>query len=385
MTKELAKEYAYKLKEISENKKFIVGQMIGLYGDEHIKHMLDYINSHPKCKEADVIIEDIKYEKEYKRKRYVSAIMGLVVGDALGVPVEFMSREDLKSNPVRGMRGYGTYNQPPGTWSDDSSMVVATMEWIVETKEPPLDYVQLMDKFSQWLMYGEYTPYGDTFDCGISTNRAIMNYGRGMQPTECGGKTEYDNGNGSLMRILPMALWNASELAGEEIFQLDCIYDTSSLTHAHARSKAGCLLYSKMIADLLHMPDEDKHKTIKYSIDSFRKYLSGEQDVEIVSEAERYSRIWELDSFVALPETAINSSGYIVDTLEAALWCFLTTDSYKECVLKAVNLGNDTDTVAAVAGGLAGLYYGFENIPQEWVGLIPRKEWIIDLATAMVS
>lgn len=384
MTKELAKEYAYKLKEISDNKKFIVGQMIGLYGDEHIRHMLAYINSHPKCKEADVIVEDISYEKEYKKKRYVSAIMGLVVGDALGVPVEFMSREDLKLNPVRDMRGYGTYNQPPGTWSDDSSMVVATMEWIVETKEPPLDYVQLMDKFSQWLMYGEYTPYGDAFDCGISTNRAIMNYGRGMQPTECGGKTEYDNGNGSLMRILPMALWNAAELAGEEIIQVDCIYDASSLTHAHARSKAGCLLYSKMIADLLHMPDEDKHKTIKYSIDSFRKYLSVEQDAEIVSEAERYSRIWELASFVELPETAIKSSGYIVDTLEAALWCFLTSDSYKECVLKAVNLGNDTDTVAAVAGGLAGLYYGFENIPQEWVGLIPKKEWIINLATHMV-
>ena len=211
-----------------------------------------------------------------------------------------------------------------------------------------------------------------------------MNYGRGMQPTECGGKTEYDNGNGSLMRILPMALWNAVELAGEEIIQVDCIYDASSLTHAHARSKAGCLLYSKIIADLLHMPDEDKHKTIKYSIDSFRKYLSVEQDAEIVSEAERYSRIWELASFAELPETAIKSSGYIVDTLEAALWCFLTSDSYKECVLKAVNLGNDTDTVAAVAGGLAGLYYGFENIPQEWVGLIPKKEWIMNLATHMV-
>ncbi len=317
-----------------------------------------------------------------KEKRAISAIMGFVVGDALGVPVEFTSRAERKENPVNEMIGFGTYNQPPGTWSDDSSMVVATMEWLaeMETKDLSPNYTLLMDKFSRWLLHGEYTPYGETFDCGISTNRAILNYGRGMEPTECGGKTEYDNGNGSLMRILPIALW----LTFKEIDNVEYIYDISSLTHSHARSKVGCLLYCKIIASMMNMPSEDKYKVVEHSLVLFREFLQEEKDAEIVAEAEKFGRLWKLDDFAKLPETEIKSSGYIVDTLEAAIWCFLNTNSYKECTLKAVNLGNDTDTVSAIAGGLAGLYYGYENIPEDWVACIPKKEWIIELATNMV-
>ena len=160
----------------------------------------------------------------------------------------------------------------------------------------------------------------------------------------------------------------------------------SSLTHAHARSKLGCLIYSKIIADIIHKPDEDKIDVVKYSLDVLERYLSSEEtDEDIVAERDAYMRLWNVDSFIGIPRNDIKSSGYVVDTLEAAIWCFLTTNSYKECVLKAVNLGDDTDTVGAVAGGLAGLYYGLESIPEEWINIIPKKEWILDLASRMYN
>lgn len=321
--------------------------------------------------------------KELEMNRYIGAVLGLVVGDALGVPAEFKSREELKENPVTDMNGFGTHNQPAGTWSDDSSMVIATIEWLNEMVNAVPDYALLMGKFSNWLMYGDYTPYGHTFDCGISTSRAIMNYGRGMEPLQCGGKTDYDNGNGSLMRILPVAVWHSSKLTGEEMEGAEFIFDVSAVTHAHVRSKIGCLIYSKIIADLMYSQGEDKMGVLKKSLVNCKKYLESIEDKQTAYELRKYDRLWDLEAFQELNEDDIKSSGYVVDTLEAAVWCFLNTENYKDCVLKAVNLGEDTDTVGAVAGGLAGLYYGLEEIPEEWIKLLPKKEWIIELASKM--
>ena len=136
------------------------------------------------------------------KKKYAASIMGLVIGDALGVPVEFVSRDELKETPVTDMIGYGTHNQPAGTWSDDSSMAVATMEWLGEMEVAQPDYKQLMDKFSNWILYGDYTPYQENFDCGISTCKAIMKYGRGTEPLLCGEKGEFNNGHASSCREL---------------------------------------------------------------------------------------------------------------------------------------------------------------------------------------
>ena len=316
------------------------------------------------------------------QEKYVAAIMGLVVGDALGVPVEFQFREELKESPVTSMRAYGTHNQPAGTWSDDSSMAIATMEWIGEMGNSEPDYSSLMDKFSNWLLYGHYTPYQETFDCGIATSKAIMNYGKGIEPLQCGGKSEYDNGNGSLMRILPAALKYSEGLASEEVSGVDIIYNLSTLTHGHTRSKLGCLIYSKIIAELMQITDE-KFTAVERSLLQCKKYLEAVAENEINDEMQKYSRLWNLQEFKNLEETEIKSSGYVVDTLEAAIWCFLNTDSYVDCVLRAVNLGDDTDTVGAVAGGLAGLYYGIDDIPKEWIDIIPKKEWIIELAKKM--
>ena len=316
--------------------------------------------------------------------KYLAAILGFVVGDALGVPAEFKSRDRMKENPITDMIGFGTHYQPAGTWSDDSSMVLATMEWFSEMEEVP-NYGLLMEKFCNWLMHGDYTPYGETFDSGISTSRAIINHGKGVEPLQCGGKSEGENGNGSLMRILPAALWYGKELATDEMVGKEFIYEMSSLTHGHLRSKMGCLIYSKLIADFLCKPDSDKIKTVEKSMLACEAYFESVKDEDVIYEKEKYARLMDVETFQKLDEDCMKSSGYVVDTLEAAIWCFLNTDNYKDCVLKAVNLGDDADTVSAVAGGVAAVYYGTEAIPEEWMNLLPKKEWIISLVEQMIE
>ena len=217
------------------------------------------------------------------KKKYAASIMGLVIGDALGVPVEFVSRDELKETPVTDMIGYGTHNQPAGTWSDDSSMAVATMEWLGEIEAAQPDYKRLMDKFSNWILYGDYTPYQENFDCGISTCKAIMNYGRGTEPLLCGEKGEFNNGNGSLMRILPAALYYSAALAGDEMSGAEIIYNLSALTHAHMRSKLGCLIYSKVIADMVYGTG-DKFDTVESSIHKCKQYLDSFCDENVLEE-----------------------------------------------------------------------------------------------------
>lgn len=294
-----------------------------------------------------------------------NGIIGLVVGDALGVPVEFKKRDSYK---VEDMTGYGTYNQPPGTWSDDSSMTLATLESIVRMGF--IDPADIMNNFYEWLQNEQFTPWGKVFDVGGATRRAIARYANGTDPAKCGGKTRMDNGNGALMRILPIAmLANYPEKQNE-------LLKVTHLTHAHFISDFGCLIYTAIVENLMNGVPKDE--AILNGIQKFKPQL------ETVSMLGDYFRLIDIEW---LERTFVKSSGYVVDTLEAALWCFLNTNSYRECVLTAVNLGEDTDTVAAVAGGLAGIYYGCggeSGVPDEWVAQIPRREWIEDLCSQVV-
>ena len=274
-------------------------------------------------------------------------IMGLVVGDAVGVPVEFRRRGDFN---VTGMIGHGTYNQPPGTWSDDSSMMLATVESLARLKG--INTRDIMNNFARWLYDNEFTPYGEVFDIGYTSRTAIQNFKAGLDPKYCGGRKERDNGNGSLMRILPLAFTGYDDNA------IDIV---SSLTHAHTISKTACRIY-------IHIA---------------RQLLQGEKLEDILNRLQDNGSVFaRLPILKKLCRDEIKSTGYVVYTLEAALWCLLHSKNYRECILLAVNLGNDTDTVAAVAGGLAGIIYGRggENgIPEEWIEKIARKEWIAEL------
>ena len=304
-----------------------------------------------------------------------SGIYGLVVGDAMGVPVEFTSREDRKLDPVTDMRGYGTYSQPEGTWSDDSSMALATLVSIRDKGE--IDYNDIMDKFSDWCMYGAYTPFDEVFDIGIATSRAIMKYSTGANPLQSGGETEWDNGNGSLMRILPVCLYifeqqKDMKLSYDEA--IDIIHNCSALTHAHLRSKTACGIYYFLVKAILDESGEIIER-LQLGVNNAFKYYSK----NIQNELDKYNRIASLTEFKYTTENQIKSTGYVVHTLEAAIWCLVNTSSYEEVILKAVNLGDDTDTIAAITGGLAGLYYGYNNIPDKWISKLQKKDWIDSL------
>lgn len=303
----------------------------------------------------------------------LNGIMGLCVADAIGVPVEFNNRETLRENPVVNMRSYGTYNQPAGTWSDDTSMTLC----LVDSLSNGIDYEDIMKKFLEWFKEGAYTPHGVSFDIGNATRQALLRYSKCKNPLQCGGTTEHDNGNGSLMRILPILFYLQSTYGTEfkekdEAFAI--VHNVSAITHAHKRSQLACGIYIS-IAALINGKMSLKaavEQGIQAAMEYYRKHD------EFTSELKYFERL-ERKTFADLPIEEIKSSGYVVDTLEAAIWCLLNTNNYKDCVLKAVNLGEDTDTVAAVAGGLAGLHYGYESIPNEWLMAIVKRHFVENL------
>ena len=279
------------------------------------------------------------------------AIMGLVVGDALGVPYEFRQRNTFKAED---MTGYGTHSQPPGTWSDDSSMTLATLSSLACYGKIKPDDIML--RFSKWLHDAEYTARDEVFDIGLTTHSAILRYLRGTPLHKCGSNSEYSNGNGALMRILPLAFLPHT---------LDDLYDVAGLTHAHEISQTACEIYTNVAMRILGGLKKGRAVYLETS--------------DLPHPFER------LEYLGNLTRDEIKSSGYVVDTLEAALWCLLKTDSYRDCVLTAVNLGDDTDTVAAVAGGLAGIYYGVggeKGIPEEWIAHVAKHDEIKKLCEA---
>lgn len=286
-------------------------------------------------------------------------IIGLLIGDALGVPVEFSYREDLKENPVTDMIGHGTYDQPEGTWSDDTSMTLATMASIVDKRS--VDYDDIMENFCKWYKREIYwqTP---RFDAGITTASALYNYLDGMPALECGLDGDRDNGNGSLMRILPMAyLPNIDYKTVENV---------SGLTHAHKRSKIACVLYVEIARSMLENEDLTIDEHIELASGKIKEYYKDSEELD------HFKRIFEDD---LNDVDTISSKGYVIYTFESVIYCLKNTSNYKDAVLKAVNLGRDTDTTAAICGGLAGIYYGYDEIPIDWINKVDQIDKVLSL------
>lgn len=297
-----------------------------------------------------------------------SVLFGVAIGDALGVPVEFKSREIISQNPVKDMIGFGTYNLPPGTFSDDSSLTFCLAEAL--TQEFDLNVIG--QNFVKWVRENYWTARGNVFDIGIATRQAIDRLAKGERPDLAGGFEVTSNGNGSLMRILPLLFFIVDKPIVER-YQIT--KQVSSITHRHVRSVIACFYYLEFARQLIFGIDKfEIYKNLKAEIPRFLNTLSINQ-----KEISFFDRLLTADIF-DLSEENISSSGYVIHTLEACIWCLLTTNNYKDATLKAVNLGEDTDTTAAVAGGLAGLLYGLENIPENWIQQLARKEDIENLA-----
>ena len=308
-----------------------------------------------------------------------AVMIGHAVGDALGVPVEFCDREELIANPVTDMQGFGTYPYPAGCWSDDTSMSLATLDSISSGN---VDLDDIMQNFGKWYYKDAYTPTGEMFDVGNTCSFAIENYVVGQKSVlECGLTEERANGNGSLMRIHPICLYlYCKKVPTDEA--IDIIHKVSALTHAHQKSQMACGIYAYLLWELLENPS--KSSVVKGLNKARRKYgCDGEFDhfnEKLMKRIGRIYRLWEdPDDYVPLTDDDIASSGYVVHTLEAAVWCLMNTHSYRDCVLKAVNLGGDTDTIAAVAGGLAGALYGYDSIPETWRETLAKRDYIEDM------
>ncbi len=296
-------------------------------------------------------------------KKINDGILGLIIGDALGVPVEFQKRIDLEKKPVTTMTGYGTYQQPPGTWSDDSSMTLCTADEL--SKAYDLDSIS--QSFVSWIFDAHWSPHGQVFDYGRTTMAALEKVKKGIPLTEAGERDEYSNGNGSLMRILPLLYITLQMDDIKERFRI--IQEVSSITHAHLRSCLACFYYLEFAAYLVKQRDARPVDAYAASNTSFEK-LVYELNVD-QQEIEKFNRLLSGD-IQELKEDEIRTEGYVIYTLEASIWCILNSNNYKEAVLRSINLGEDTDTTGAVTGGLAGLYYGREAIPQEWIAQLAR-------------
>lgn len=263
----------------------------------------------------------------YNRDRMRSCIYGLAIGDALGVPYEFRERGTFECTD---MVGDGTHGQHAGTWSDDTSMALCICSSIKRLAH--IDVADIAGRFRRWLEQGDFACDRRVFDVGVTCKRAIL--------TGVPAKSYDDCGNGSLMRTAPLAML-------DHIEPYD-IREVSAITHAHPVAEWSCVALCDMLRTIRNVGTPAK------------------------------GDLWHRYGYIAsrLVE-AVESDGYCEHTLEAALWCFLNTFSYADCVLAAVNLGDDTDTTAAVAGAIAGVYYGFGAIPPKWVGRL-RGKAVID-------
>lgn len=268
-------------------------------------------------------------------KRLKDAIYGLAVGDALGLPVQFKYRGQYPK--VESILPDDFTKLPKGTFSDDTSMSLAICDSIKRMGK--IDINDIRDNFEKWLYNGKFTQNGYAIDIGSTCGNAI--------DEKKGLDDEWSQGNGSLMRTIPLAF--VENITDQEIRSV------SAITHAHPNCMNACVYYVRIAKDIIngisikkailnHIPDEKPFNRIRY--------------IEKLN----------IDN--------IQSSGYVVDTFEAAMWCILTTDNYRDCIIKAVNLGDDTDTIAAIAGGLAGIIYGYDQIPNEWIDDIYKKEVI---------
>ncbi len=290
-------------------------------------------------------------------------IYGFIVGEAMGVPIEFRSRESLKEEPITTMIGYGTYFYiPEGVWSDDGALTLATMDSIASCGK--IDCTDMATRFCEWVKHGKYTATNEVFDIGITTKYALRRFmDEHVEAIKCGGVGIGENGNGSLMRMAPIALYcYYAKKNDEEI--LDIVKNTSSITHAHEQSIMGCYMYVKYLLFLL----QGENKIDAYEHMRQLDYSMFSQETQDV-----YYRIL-MEDISKYKEDDIKSNGYIVYTLEAVLWTILRTRTYQEAIVVSINLGEDTDTVGAITGSLAGIIYGYSTIDDEWIKALKNKE-----------
>ncbi len=288
---------------------------------------------------------------EVLHDRLAGGLIGLLVGDALGVPYEFHppgsipARDQIEYQPPAGFRR-SHVGVPPGTWSDDGAHALILLDSLLKCDD--LDLEHLAKGLRRWLMEGYYAVNRSVFDIGAQTSSALNRLGAGVPAERSGPDGEQNNGNGSLMRVLPLVLWHD----GPDTELVHLAARQSLPTHGHIRSQIVCAFYCLWARAVLH-----ESSSAWSDAEATLRACATQQDWD-EAEVERV-----LDPANA---QSVGGSGYVLDTLWSARQAVESTDSYEACVRHAISLGHDTDTTAAVAGGIAGLRYGLNDIPGRW-------------------
>ncbi|MDQ6948724.1 MAG: ADP-ribosylglycohydrolase family protein [Actinomycetota bacterium] len=290
--------------------------------------------------------------------RLSGAVWGHLIGDAMGVPYEFAPASAIQ-RVEWGHRG--SHNQPPGTWSDDGALMLALLDSLLTAG---LDLDDQGRRALTWLSGRGYAP-GPLFDIGNTTNAALQRLKHGVPAVEAGGAAENDNGNGSLMRILPVALVYR-DYAEDTMVEHAMI--CSSLTHRHPRSQVACAAYC-LVASALLKGDEPQ-QALNNAFASLRRTAGG-PNVPELDALERFTRR--------------TGSGYVLDTFWSAWSAFSDSRSYPETIERAIHFGGDTDTTAAVAGGLAGICWGWSGIPAQWLSGMRGREIVEPLVARLIA
>lgn len=292
------------------------------------------------------------------RERFQGCLIGLAVGDALGAPVEFLKRGEFE--PVTDMQSGGAFNLPKGYWTDDTSLALCLAYSLLEKKG--FDARDQLTKYLDWYENGYMSSVGYCFDIGGTTRSALADFKKSPDLLQAFGQSEHCAGNGSIMRLAPVPMFYLND----RYKAVDYAMQSSQTTHNVQTCMGGCALLSSVLWHLL-----TGHHRIESLICS-REAVGGIDFLKM-----------SFGHFFDKPRSEIKGNGYVVDSLEAALWCFMHTNSYADAVLEAVNLGDDSDTTAAITGQLAGAFYGINGIPETWKRQLYDYEHLISVANSL--
>ena len=285
-------------------------------------------------------------------------LIGLAVGDAVGTTVEFKARGSFP--PVTDMTGGGPFNLKKGQWTDDTSMALCLAASLIETKS--FDPADQMARYSRWANEGYMSSTSHCFDIGNTVQQALHSYAMSGEPYS-GSQHPRSAGNGSIMRLAPVVIANYRDRGN----LLNYAGDSSRTTHGCEEAVESCRLFGAQLLAALQGAEKQ---------DILRKhgYKSVSTRVKEIAKASYLSKSYD----------DLSGSGYVINTLETALWCFNDTDSFHDAILKTVNVGDDADTTAAVCGQIAGAFYGYQGIPESWRKALYMKDEIEMMAEQLI-
>lgn len=300
-------------------------------------------------------MEDTYYMNKYQYLNFSNRpVWGFALGDALGVPFEFYSSEDIKKIDIYHIFQNKTFLKshptvPLGTWSDDTSQLLILLESLIRNNG--LDLIDLSKKLINWKNDGYMAINNYTFDIGIQTYNALNNIENSGLNGLFDNISEYGNGNGSLMRVLALAVYSKTP---DPKLVIDAHYQ-SYITHPHMRSQVCCAIYAMWARYLIRgmSPRMAWYKSIDIIFLFYREYYQSKA-------------LEELDIILSFDDMECSGTGYVVDTLQTVKKILFNCNSYVDVVLSAIQMGNDTDTVAALSGGVAAIVYGLDSVPDEW-------------------